>query len=633
MTMTTAIILVSSVDSVLEAELEAAGGEFSQLQGLPKALLPITGGKTVLDYWWGAIEKQRSINDVYLVTNAKQFKHFERWATARGIPVSHVINDGSTMRETSLGAARDLLLGLNRANWGASAEPPDVLVIAGDSLFHREFDLQTMMTESHVVTGSSLVVSYTLGEGEATENRGIIEVEAGTRLVSKFFEKPHRDATESRLACPLFYVLKPNIVSRLGDFVSAAAEALDMKPSLGRFMEWMINANAAEVYSMRMPGIFRLIGNAGLREYLDLVEHFERLDSPRWSGFSGLGKLRERAYARVGLFGNPSDGYNGKTISLTIANFWAEATVAPSERLCLRPHPLFDPSDFGSLADLGFISRREGYQGGMRLLQAACKRFHEHVMELGVALPKRNFTLSYDTNIPRQVGLAGSSAIVTAAIKALMRFYDLDETHIARPSLPSLVLTVEAELGINAGLQDRVVQAYEGLVYMDFDAAHFERAGHGLYEVLPRAALEQALPLLWLAYCGEPSDSGAIHSDVKQRHQAGDPEAVGAMRRIADVAERAKRALLCGDQQACRALMAENFALRRALFGDDALGAQNLRMIDIAAQYGGVAKFPGSGGAVVGTCDAAALPDLRAAYEKEHFVFVILIPHFGGGSE
>ena len=51
MTMTTAIILVSSVDSVLEAELEAAGGEFAQLQGLPKALLPITGGKTVLDYW------------------------------------------------------------------------------------------------------------------------------------------------------------------------------------------------------------------------------------------------------------------------------------------------------------------------------------------------------------------------------------------------------------------------------------------------------------------------------------------------------------------------------------------------------------------------------------------------------
>ena len=58
--------------------------------------------------------------------------------------------------------------------------------------------------------------------------------------------------------------------------------------------------------------------------------------------------------------------------------------------------------DFGGLRDLHFISRREGYQGGMRLLQAACKRFLEYCVERGIALPKRNFTLSYETNVPRQ---------------------------------------------------------------------------------------------------------------------------------------------------------------------------------------------------------------------------------------
>ena len=74
-----------------------------------------------------------------------------------------------------------------------------------------------------------------------------------------------------------------------------------------------------------------------------MIEHFERMDSPTYSGALGRGRLTTRAYARVGLFGNPSDGYGGKTIALTIANFWAEATIAPSERLCLVPHPLFDP--------------------------------------------------------------------------------------------------------------------------------------------------------------------------------------------------------------------------------------------------------------------------------------------------
>ena len=65
----------------------------------------------------------------------------------------------------------------------------------------------------------------------------------------------------------------------------------------------------------------------------------------------------------------------------------------------------------------------------------------------------------YDTNIPRQVGLAGSSAIVTAAFRCLMQFYCLRDLDIPRKLQPQFVLDVETqELQINAGLQDRVVQ-------------------------------------------------------------------------------------------------------------------------------------------------------------------------------
>jgi len=34
--------------------------------------------------------------------------------------------------------------------------------------------------------------------------------------------------------------------------------------------------------------------------------------------------ITSRVYARIGLLGNPSDGYNGKTISFALANFYAE---------------------------------------------------------------------------------------------------------------------------------------------------------------------------------------------------------------------------------------------------------------------------------------------------------------------
>lgn len=36
---------------------------------------------------------------------------------------------------------------------------------------------------------------------------------------------------------------------------------------------------------------------------------------------------------RVGLMGNPSDGFNGKTIAMSISNFWAEVTLVESQTL------------------------------------------------------------------------------------------------------------------------------------------------------------------------------------------------------------------------------------------------------------------------------------------------------------
>ena len=46
---------------------------------------------------------------------------------------------------------------------------------------------------------------------------------------------------------------------------------------------------------------------------------------------------------RVGLMGNPSDGFYGKTIAMTIGNFWADVTIEKSSTLRLLPHALKDP--------------------------------------------------------------------------------------------------------------------------------------------------------------------------------------------------------------------------------------------------------------------------------------------------
>jgi glucuronokinase len=317
--------------------------------------------------------------------------------------------------------------------------------------------------------------------------------------------------------------------------------------------------------------------------------------------------IRKRAYARAGLVGNPSDGYFGKTLSVIVRNFWAEATLTESDRLELVPGRE-DEGRYGSLDELVREVRLHGYYGGLRLLKAAVKRFAEYCRQEGRVPAKRNFTLRYESNIPRQVGLAGSSAIVVAVLRCLMEFYGVE---IPRRVQPSLALAVESEeLAVAAGLQDRVVQVYEGLVYMDFARDRMEEhAGLrcGLYEPLDPALL----PPLYLAYsveAGGPTE--VFHDDLRGRYARGEPAVLEAMRRLAELTVQAREALVAGDAARFGKLLDANFDLRRWICR---LPAAQAAMVDCARGAGATAHFAGSGGAIVGTYpDAAALARLQS---------------------
>jgi len=327
--------------------------------------------------------------------------------------------------------------------------------------------------------------------------------------------------------------------------------------------------------------------------------------------------IRQRVPARVGIMGNPSDGFFGKTIAATIANFAAEVTLWESPYVQIVPHPVHDPAQFASLDALAETAIQNGYYGGMRLIFAACKRFAQYCAEHDVPLERKNFTVAYDTNIPRQVGLAGSSAIVTATIKALMAFYGVPETALPKPVQPNLVLDVEMqELAIAAGLQDRVVQVYGGCMYMDFDRRLMEGRGYGEYARLDTALL----PPMYLAWDCRPSDSGRVHSGVRARFLRGDPEVVAGMREFAALTDKALDALKRHDNRCLGELMNANFDLRRKLYGDTVIGEWNLAMVQQARRCGFPAKFPGSGGAVVGLIpEGRKLEDLDEACRRMGF--------------
>lgn len=302
--------------------------------------------------------------------------------------------------------------------------------------------------------------------------------------------------------------------------------------------------------------------------------------------------IHTKAYPRVGLIGNPSDGYFGKTISFAFSNFSAEVILYETPELEILPN-YKDHSRFASIEDLVKDVRLHGYYGGIRLLKATLKRFYDYCKENHIDLHKKHFTIRYSSNIPHGVGLAGSSAIITACLRALMDFYGVS---IAKYIQANLILSAEVdELHIAAGLQDRVIQVYEGLVYMDFSKEIMAKQGYGTYEALE----PELLPKLYIAYRADLSEPTEVfHNNIRDRFERGDKEVTGAMSYWAGLTDKVKRCLLNRQLEKIAGLLNANFDRRRKIYR---MSEENIQMVETARRLGASAKFTGSGGAIVGT--------------------------------
>jgi glucuronokinase len=269
--------------------------------------------------------------------------------------------------------------------------------------------------------------------------------------------------------------------------------------------------------------------------------------------------VRTSAFARAALAGNPSDGYGGATLAVVVRDFVAEVEATPA------PDPSVAPEN--------------------ALVQATVSRFQR---ELAPQAPP--VTVRLRTSIPMAVGLGGSSAIVIATVRALCQ---LHRVQLHRDELASFALAVETEeLGIAAGLQDRVAQAYGGLTFMDFQA--------GVYEPLDPALLPPMF-LAWNVEAGGPS--GLPHSDLRARFERAEPTVLTAISELADLARTARSALIDGDARTFARCLDGSFDARRRML---TLDERHVAMVELARAHGASANYTGSGGAIVGCCEDAA---------------------------
>ncbi|MCB9233049.1 MAG: GHMP kinase [Bacteroidia bacterium] len=298
------------------------------------------------------------------------------------------------------------------------------------------------------------------------------------------------------------------------------------------------------------------------------------------------------AFPRAALVGNPSDGYHGKTIAFVFSNFQAEVEIEPSDLLEIVPGER-DNLTFSSLGELVQGIDLYGYYGGIRLIKAALKVFYTYFTREGFKVPAANFRISYRSNIPNRLGLAGSSAIITATFRALMGFYKVE---LPPPLLAMLVLSVETkELRIPAGLQDRVAQAYEQPVFMNFSREKFDPVLGGQYEPFPKSWL----PDIYLAFDrGAALGSEVSHADLRERFEQGQGGVRQAMHGFAQLTDQAMGLMRQGRGREIGPLLDQNFELRKTIM---ALNPRDVRMVELARGCGVSAKFTGSGGAIIGT--------------------------------
>ena len=264
------------------------------------------------------------------------------------------------------------------------------------------------------------------------------------------------------------------------------------------------------------------------------------------------------AFARAALAGNPSDGYRGAVLALTLPARRATARAWRTDAPAVDP-----PSE---------------------LVTATVARFaSEH------APTARDATaVSWETTIPRAVGLGGSSAIVVAVLRALASLWSVTLEPLA---MARLALSIEVdELGIAAGLQDRIAQTHGPLTFMEFGREP------PVARVLDLARLPPVV-VAWRRDSG--GHSGDVHAPLRDRHDAGEPAVLLAMETLGRAGRAAAAAIEAGEHPPLRASVDASFDARRSIL---TLDPRHIEMIECARAAGAAANYAGSGGAIIAVC-------------------------------
>ncbi|XP_028398932.1 uncharacterized protein LOC114522436 isoform X2 [Dendronephthya gigantea] len=271
------IILAAGYGTRLEKDIKNDPKQrYKHLLGIPKPLFPV-GGECLISRWISILKGIRedsdcktNIDKIILLTNHHFVGAFSTWAKQWAGTVE-VLDDGTTTNETRMGAVADIEFCIEYFKID-----DDILIIGGDTLFYKDFDLQCFLNEFYSKNlnslGGALVTCYHCKDSD-TKRSGILELDKENKVVA-FLEKPDPDSTSSRWACPCFYVFSRKSSQLIAEFLrekmNAPLEEKDAPGHLIKFLQGKVPMYAVPLKSGRFD-----IGH--LETYIECDQYFSEV--------------------------------------------------------------------------------------------------------------------------------------------------------------------------------------------------------------------------------------------------------------------------------------------------------------------------------------------------------------------
>ncbi len=332
----------------------------------------------------------------------------------------------------------------------------------------------------------------------------------------------------------------------------------------------------------------------------------------------------EVVQARAALAGNPSDGYGGAVLAVPVDAYAATSTLRPAAVWTIGDE-LSGRRTFETWHDLAHAIESVRADASHALVLAAIGAY-----TTSVGQPPPPSSIEVSTTIPLAVGLAGSSAIVIGVLRALYRAAGRTMPHPR--TIAAIALGAESSrLGITAGMQDRLVQAYGRPLLMRFDSPG-DVDGQTLLRDAPGTVhgVEPGADFGFLVAhrAGLSEPSHVVHGDLRRRFDAGDRTVHSAMSRLFAHAGAARDALNAGDPIRLGEAMDATFDLRAEMIE---LHAGHVEMIEAARAAGASANYTGSGGSVVVSSRDADI-ERRAAQSLKSLGCAVVSVEIGPGT-